>query len=135
MGIKGWMQEFADRAHGIIGQGAQAGQEVTWLAMLFQNLCSPERACLPHELTSMIKDPPKTPWDFINQCAMECWVDWQPSGEGKKKKKKSGGGGDFEVPPAAAVPQAAPQYGAQQGYAQQAYAQQPQQQAVDAQQA
>merc|ERR1712203_1047732 len=113
------MQEFTNRAHGIQGACSERGQEVTWIAMLFQNLCSPERACLPHELTAMIKDPPKTPWDFINQCAMECWVDWQPSEGGKKKKKKSGGG-DFEVPPAAAVQQAQlNQYAA-------AYGQQPQ---------
>merc|ERR1712083_1046879 len=96
--IKGWMQDFCNRAHGVIGSAVtQSGQEVTWIAMLFQNLCSPQRACLPHELTSMIKEPPKSPWDFINQCAMECWMDWcQPEGGGATKKRKKAGGGDSE---------------------------------------
>merc|ERR1712157_205876 len=61
--------------------------EVNWIAKLFQNLCSPERACLPHELTSMIKQPPAHPWDFIQSCALECWASWAPSENSKTKKK------------------------------------------------
>jgi len=82
--IKGWMQDFVNRGSGVIP--AQKGGEVNWLASLFQNLCSPQRACLPHELTAMIKQPPQHPWDFIPACALECWASWQPvSKDGKKQ--------------------------------------------------
>merc|ERR1719215_1280621 len=95
------MQDFVNRGVGVIGQAAEKGQEVTWLALLFQNLCSPERACLPHELTSMIKDPPKSPWEFINQCAMGCWMDYAPNPNSKAaaKRKEAAGDSALDLPP------------------------------------
>merc|ERR1712217_832471 len=81
---KGWMQDFVNRGSGVIP--AEKGGEVKWIAELFQNLCSPQRACLPHELTAMIKQPPEAPWDFLPKCALECWASWQPvSKDGKKQ--------------------------------------------------
>merc|ERR1712217_823013 len=88
--IKGWMQEFVNRGFGVISSVVTVKNgEVNWIAQLFQNLCSPERACLPHELTPMIKTPPAHPWDFIQACALECWASWAPS-ENSKSKKKAG---------------------------------------------
>merc|ERR1711920_431616 len=77
--------------------------EVTWIAKLFQNLCSPERACLPHELTSMIKQPPAHPWDFIQSCALECWASWAPSENSKSKKKAGADPAPMAPPPAAST--------------------------------
>merc|ERR1712217_846108 len=100
--IKGWMQEFVNRGFGVISSVVTVKNgEVNWIAKLFQNLCSPERACLPHELTSMIKQPPAHPWDFIQSCALECWASWAPS-ENPKSKKKAAADPLPVAPPAAA---------------------------------
>jgi len=137
--VKGWMQDFTNRGVGVITSTADKGQEVTWLAMLFQNLCSPERACLPHELTAMIKEPPKSPWPFIHECAMDCWMSYLPNPNSKGAKKRAMEAANDPVQAAAQV-QAAQQLAAQQAvYQQQQAAAQQQalylQQAQQAQQA
>lgn len=73
--VKGWMIEFVTRAWDILNNGVEGhentgrGEQVLLMTVLFQALTSPERACLPHELTSMIAEPPPNPWVFIGQTA------------------------------------------------------------------
>merc|ERR1712232_71954 len=68
--VKGWMSQFVGRAWDILNNGIESidagiDGQVLFVTVLFQTLTSPERACLPHGLTSMITEPPPHPWPFI----------------------------------------------------------------------
>mmetsp|Transcript_43107 Transcript_43107/g.91874 ORF Transcript_43107/g.91874 Transcript_43107/m.91874 type:complete len:343 (-) Transcript_43107:107-1135(-) len=93
--VKGWMYEFATRAHDVLNYGmggAQASrdQQVLIMTVLFQNLTNADNACLPHELTSVIETPPPMPWPFIAECAEAIFAE---AGAGQAFKRRKGMGG------------------------------------------
>jgi len=69
--VKGWIMEFAHRAYDVLHNGVEGCDsssneaQILFLTCLFQALTNADRACLPHELTSMIAEPPPDPWPFI----------------------------------------------------------------------
>merc|ERR1712190_210327 len=72
--VKGWITEFVERAwdvlfHGIGAGNASRDEQLLFLTIVFQSLASPERACLPHDLVSLIPNPPANPWPFVAEAA------------------------------------------------------------------
>jgi len=70
--VKGWMAEFVSRSWDVLQNGVGSGQEawVPWVTALFQNLCGPDLACLPHELVAQAgENLPPASWTFVAEAA------------------------------------------------------------------
>jgi len=88
--VKGWMHEFVKKAWDVIEHGhAGAGskdESVLFLTVLFQNLCDPDVACVPHEIIMALEGLPASPWEFIAHTAEEALTKPMPP----RKKFKVG---------------------------------------------
>lgn len=96
--VKGWMVSFAAEGYevlvGGLGNGrASRDEQILFMTVLFQNLTAQECACLPHELTSLIEEPPPNPWPFIGQAVEATFyeVDGKISESSAKRFKGASG--------------------------------------------
>lgn len=79
--VKGWMAEFVNPGYTVLSMGIGNGaaskpEQINFLVVLFQTLISPERACLPRQLLSMITTPLPTPWPFLKDCAERIFTEY-----------------------------------------------------------
>jgi len=75
--VKGWMEIFCGKAHGVLENGLQdsspAGQ-VAALTNMWQAMLDPNNPCLPVSLQPHL--PATTPWPYIETCAAEIMASW-----------------------------------------------------------
>merc|ERR1712232_944728 len=70
--VKGWMLEFVMQTWTVLEHGIGAtcrDEQVLFVTMLFQALCDPGVACLPHDIMSAVPAIPSAPWGYVAEAA------------------------------------------------------------------
>jgi len=93
--VKGWMQDFSDRAWNVLSEGVSSDPEeqYAFITTLFQHLCDPEQCCLPFELVSQPGAMPPEEWAFVADTSNAILKELQQEGPAAKKRRRGGRGG------------------------------------------